>query len=48
MALPALAIKASKARDGAYKLTDSDGLFLLVTPAVGGCWRMNHRYLGKQ
>ncbi|MBB3983502.1 hypothetical protein GGR44_003193 [Sphingobium fontiphilum] len=48
MALPALAIKASKARDSAYKLTNSDGLLLLVRPTFGGCWRMNHRYLGKQ
>ncbi|NWK94691.1 integrase [Sphingobium lactosutens] len=48
MALTAVAIKAAKGRDKAYKLTDSDGLFLFVTPKGGRYWRMNYRYLGKQ
>lgn len=46
--LSATAIKAAKGRDKPYKLTDSDGLFLLVTPAGGRYWRMNYRHLGKQ
>lgn len=48
MGLSVMAIKAAKGRNKPYKLTDSDGLFLLVTPAGGRYWRMNYRYLGKQ
>ncbi|MFN4098107.1 MAG: Arm DNA-binding domain-containing protein [Sphingomonas sp.] len=48
MALLVVAIKAAKSRDKAYKLSDSDGLYLLVTPAGGRYWRMNCRHLGKQ
>jgi len=32
MGLTAVAIKAAKGRDKRYKLTDSDGLHLLVLP----------------
>gem|GEM_PF-2238390 len=35
MALTAAAIKNAKGRTKAYKLTDSDGLFLYVRPTVG-------------
>jgi integrase len=48
MALTALAIKSAKSRTKPYKLADSDGLYLLVTPSGGRCWRMNYRHLGKQ
>ncbi len=48
MALSVVAIKAAKSRDKADKLSDSDGLYLLVTPAGGRYWRMNYRHLGKQ
>lgn len=48
MALTAAAIKNAKGREKPYKLTDSDGLFLYVTPNGGRYWRMNYRYLGKQ
>lgn len=41
-------IKAAKSREGAYKLTDSNQLFLHVTPAGGKHWRMNYSYGGKQ
>ena len=46
--LSVTAIKAAKGRDKPYKLTDGDGLFLLVRPNDGRYWRMNYRYLGKQ
>src|SRR3546814_14451799 len=46
--LTAVAIKAAKGRDKQYKLGDSGGLYLLVTPAGRRCWRMNYRFLGKQ
>lgn len=46
--LTAVAVKAAKGRDKPYKLGDSGGLYLLVTPAGRRCWRMNYRFLGKQ
>lgn len=48
MTLSVVAIKAAKGRDKAYKLSDGDGLYLLVTPSGGRYWRMNYRHLGKQ
>ena len=48
MLLSAAAIKAAKGRGKAYKLSDRDGLYLMVTPAGGRHWRMNYRHLGKQ
>lgn len=48
MALTAIAIKNAKSRAKSYKLTDSDGLYLLITPGGARYWRMNYRYLGKQ
>lgn len=48
MALSVMAIKAAKGRDKPYKLTDSDGMYLLVSPNGSRCWRMNYRHLGKQ
>ena len=47
MGLTAVAIKAAKGREKPYKLTDSDGLHLLVMPSGRRYWRMNYRYLGK-
>jgi integrase len=47
MGLTAVAIKAAKGRDKQYKLTDSDGLHLLVMPSGQRYWRMNYRHLGK-
>ena len=48
MALSAVAIKAAENRSKAYKISDRDGLYLLVTPTGGRYWRMNYRHLGKQ
>jgi hypothetical protein len=48
MALTFAAIKNPKGREKPYKLTDSDGLFLYVTPNGGRYWRMNYRHTGKQ
>ena len=48
MGLTAVAIKAAKGRAKPYKLTDSDGLHLLVLPSGGRYWRMNYRFLGRQ
>jgi len=48
MALTAVAIRNAKGRAKPYKLTDSDGLYLLVSPTGARYWRMNYRHLGKQ
>ena len=48
MALSVVVIKAAKPRDKSYKLSDSDGLYLLVTPSGGRYWCMNYRHLGRQ
>lgn len=48
MALTFAAIKNAKGREKPYKLTDSDGLFLYVTPNGGRYWRMNYRHMAKQ
>lgn len=48
MALSVMAIKAAKGRAKPYKLTDGDGLYLLVAPSGARYWRMNYRHLGKQ
>jgi integrase len=48
MALTALAIRNAKGRDKPYKLTDSEGLFLYVTPNGRRYWRMNYRHMSKQ
>jgi len=48
MALSVVAIKAARNREKPYKLSDTDGLYLLVTPSGGRYWRMNYRHLGKQ
>ncbi|WP_227698683.1 tyrosine-type recombinase/integrase [Sphingomonas hengshuiensis] len=48
MALSVVAIKAAKSREKTYKLSDSDGLYLLVAPSGARYWRMNYRHLGKQ
>ncbi|WP_345840556.1 tyrosine-type recombinase/integrase [Sphingomonas oligophenolica] len=40
--------RAAKPRPKPYKLTDSNQLFLLVTPSGGKLWRWNYRYDGKQ
>ncbi|MCH8209713.1 MAG: DUF4102 domain-containing protein, partial [Nitrospinae bacterium] len=34
--------------DKPYKIGDSGGLFLLVTPAGGKWWRFKYRFLGKE
>jgi len=38
----------AKPKDKQYKLFDSDGLFLLVSPAGGKWWRFKYRFGGKE
>ncbi|BBE36107.1 tyrosine-type recombinase/integrase [Sphingosinicella microcystinivorans] len=41
-------LRAAKPRANAYKLTDSNRLYLLVTPSGGKLWRWSYQYGGKQ
>jgi len=48
MALTNIAINKAKRTDKAYRLADSGGLYLQITPAGAKCWRMKYRFLGKE
>lgn len=48
MALTDTAVRNAKARDKDYKLSDSGGLYLLVTPAGGKLWRLKFRVDGRE
>lgn len=48
MTLTVRAVEAAKPRDKGYKLADSAGLYLYVTPAGGKSWRANYQKAGKQ
>jgi integrase len=41
-------VKNAKPREKAYKLADSEGLFLLVTPKGSKYWRFKYRFKGKE
>lgn len=48
MALSDVGIRNTKPRDKAFKLADSGGLYLLVSPAGGKLWRVKFRVAGKE
>ncbi|MCW5237568.1 Arm DNA-binding domain-containing protein [Verminephrobacter eiseniae] len=48
MTLTVRAVEAAKPHDKGYKLADSVGLCLFVTPAGGKSWRANYLREGKQ
>lgn len=48
MGLTTKAIEAAKPRDKGYKLADTAGLYLFVTPAGGKSWRANYVRDGRQ
>lgn len=48
MALSDSACRNSKSKEKAYKLADSMGLYLLVSPSGSKLWRMKYRYFGKE
>lgn len=48
MPLTASAITNAKPKASPYKLTDEEGLYLLVSPTGARLWRMNYRFAGKQ
>jgi hypothetical protein len=41
-------IRAAKAREKMYKLTDGHQLFLMVMPSGSKLWKWNYRYNGLQ
>lgn len=47
MPLTDTAVKAARPTDKAYKMTDSNGLYLLVSKSGGRLWRMNYRFNDK-
>lgn len=48
MALNDVQIRAAKPTDKQYKLTDGEGMHLLVHPNGSKYWRLNYRFGGKQ
>jgi len=46
--LTAIEIKNAKLKDKEYKLSDGNGLYLLVTPSGGKLWRLKYRFEGKE
>jgi hypothetical protein len=48
MALSLFSFQNAKAREKPYKLTDGDGLHLLVNPNGSKLWRLRYRFGGKQ
>lgn len=47
MKLSDMACKAAKAKEKPYKISDGDGMYLLVTPSGSKLWRLNYRFDGK-
>jgi len=41
-------IKNAKPKEKQYKLFDGDGLYLLITPKGGKCWRLKYRFDEKE
>lgn len=48
MALSDVAVRNAKPREREYKLSDSGGLYMLVTPAGGKLWRLKFRVDGRE
>lgn len=48
MALTDTAIKAAKSADKPVKMSDGDGLYLLIHPSGGKWWRFDYRFDGKR
>jgi hypothetical protein len=48
MALTDVAVKTAKPREKAYRLYDTGGLYLEVSPAGSKLWRVKYRFDGKE
>lgn len=48
MPLTDTAVKNAKPKAKPYKLTDGDGLYLLIKPNGGRYWRFKYLYVGRE
>lgn len=48
MALSDVKVRNAKPGEKNRKISDGDGMYLLVTPAGGKCWRLKYRFGGKE
>jgi integrase len=48
VSLTDIKVKNAKKGEKQVKLSDGDGMYLLVTPAGGKCWRLKYRHGGKE
>ncbi len=48
MALTEISARNAQVKDKQYKLSDSDGMYLLIKPNGGKYWRLKYRYAGKE
>jgi integrase len=48
MSLSDVKVRNAKAKGKQVKLSDGDGMYLLVTPNGGKCWRLKYRFNGKE
>ena len=48
MPLTDIKIRSAKPREKSYKLSDSGGLYLEVSPSGGKYWRWKYRFAGKE
>jgi len=48
MKLKDITCKSAKPKDKQYKLTDGNGLYLLIKPNGGKYWRYKYRFMGKE
>ena len=48
MALTDMTVRNAKPQDKAYKLTDSNGLFIFISPAGSKLWRFRYRFENKE
>jgi integrase len=48
MALTDIRVRTAKAKASAYRLSDGQGLYLLVSPRGGKLWRWKYRFHGKE
>ena len=48
MALRDVKVRTAKPEEKAYKLTDGDGMVLLVHPNGSKYWRLRYRFAGKE
>jgi hypothetical protein len=46
--LTVLGIERLKPKEKSYKISDGDGLYLLVEPGGGKLWRLRYKFGGKE